>query len=298
VTDPQTGVTVKERRYAKDFVDADKAARTKLLDDKNIKLQALGAGSDWSAFLQHMGIASVHLGYGGEDPAGVYHSVYDSYDHFTKFGDPGFPYGIALAKTAGRFTMRIANADILPFDLNSFYKTVAEYTTEVKTLLENSRSETELQNKMINDKLFAVANDPIKKLVIPKPKEVVPFLNFSGFENSLAQLKLNAEDLQKLYKDANSLPSQAQAQLNEILFKVERSLIQPEGLPRRPWYKHQVYAPGFYTGYGVKTLPAIREAIEQRNWKEAQGSIDIATKTILAYNAEVQQAVNLLKKTF
>jgi N-acetylated-alpha-linked acidic dipeptidase len=298
VTDPQTGVTVKERRYAKDFVDADKAARTKLLDDKNIKLQALGAGSDWSAFLQHMGIASVHLGYGGEDPAGVYHSVYDSYDHFTKFGDPGFPYGIALAKTAGRFTMRIANADILPFDLNSFYKTVAEYTTEVKTLLENSRGETEVQNKMINDKLFAVANDPVKKLVIPKPKEVVPFLNFSAFENSLAQLKQNAEDLQKLYKDASSLPSQTQAQLNEILFKVERSLIQPEGLPRRPWYKHQIYAPGFYTGYGVKTLPAIREAIEQRNWKEAQGSIDIATKTILAYNAEVQQAVNLLKKTF
>jgi N-acetylated-alpha-linked acidic dipeptidase len=151
---------------------------------------------------------------------------------------------------------------------------------------------------MINDKLFAVANDPVKKLVIPKPKEVVPFLNFSAFENSLAQLKQNAEDLQKLYKDASSLPSQTQAQLNEILFKVERSLIQPEGLPRRPWYKHQIYAPGFYTGYGVKTLPAIREAIEQRNWKEAQESIDIAAKTILAYNAEVQQAVNLLKKTF
>ncbi len=298
VKDPQTGVTVKERRYAKDLLDADKAKRAKLLGDKNIKLEALGAGSDWSPFLQHMGIASIHLGYGGEDPAGVYHSVYDSYDHYTKFGDPGFAYGIALAKTAGRFTMRIANADVLPLDINSFYKTIAGYTSEVKTLLDDSRSETEVQNKLINDKMFAVANDPIKKLVIPKPKETVPFLNFSAFENSLAQLKQNSEELQKLYKEATNLPAQTQTQLNEILYKAERSLTQPDGLPRRPWYKHQVYAPGFYTGYGVKTLPSIREAIEQRNWKEAQESIDVAAKTINAYNGEVQQALNLLKKTF
>ncbi len=298
VKDPQTGVTVKERRYAKDLIDADKAKRAKLLGDKNIKLEALGAGSDWSPFLQHMGIASIHLGYGGEDPAGVYHSVYDSYDHYTKFGDPGFAYGIALAKTAGRFTMRIANADVLPLDINSFYKTIAGYTSEVKTLLDDSRSETEVQNKLINDKMFAVANDPIKKLVIPKPKETVPFLNFSAFENSLAQLKQNSEELQKLYKEATNLPAQTQTQLNEILYKAERSLTQPDGLPRRPWYKHQVYAPGFYTGYGVKTLPSIREAIEQRNWKEAQESIDVAAKTINAYNGEVQQALNLLKKTF
>jgi N-acetylated-alpha-linked acidic dipeptidase len=298
VKDPQTGVTVKERRYAKDLIDADKAKRAKLLGDKNIKLEALGAGSDWSPFLQHMGIASIHLGYGGEDPAGVYHSVYDSYDHYTKFGDPGFAYGIALAKTAGRFTMRIANADVLPIDINSFYKTIAGYTSEVKTLLDDSRSETEVQNKLINDKLFAVANDPIKKLVIPKAKETVPFLNFSAFENSLAQLKQNSEELQKLYKEATNLPAQIQTQLNEILYKVERSLTQPDGLPRRPWYKHQVYAPGFYTGYGVKTLPSIREAIEQRNWREAQESIDVAAKTIDAYYGEVQKALNLLKKTF
>ncbi len=194
--------------------------------------------------------------------------------------------------------MRIANADVLPLDINSFYKTIAGYTSEVKTLLDDSRSETEVQNKLINDKMFAVANDPIKKLVIPKPKETVPFLNFSAFENSLAQLKQNSEELQKLYKEATNLPAQTQTQLNEILYKAERSLTQPDGLPRRPWYKHQVYAPGFYTGYGVKTLPSIREAIEQRNWKEAQESIDVAAKTINAYNGEVQQALNLLKKTF
>jgi N-acetylated-alpha-linked acidic dipeptidase len=298
VKDPQTGVTVKERRYAKDLVEGDKAARTKLLSDKNIKLQALGAGSDWSPFLQHIGIASVHLGFGGEDEAGVYHSIYDSYDHYTKFGDPGYAYGIALTKTAGRFTMRIANADILPLDLNSFYKTVAAYTDEVKTLLDNSRSETEMENKLINNKMFAVANDPTKKYIVPKPKTTVPFLNFSAFENSLVQLKQNSEELQKLIKETINLPVNIQIQLNEILLKVERSLIQPAGLPRRPWYKHQIYAPGFNTGYGVKTLPAIREAIEQRDWKEAQESIDIAAKTINAYNNEVQQAVNLMKKTF
>jgi N-acetylated-alpha-linked acidic dipeptidase len=296
VIDPQTGVTIKERRYAKSLIDADKTTRAKLIGNKYYKLGALGAGSDYSPFIQHMGIASVNLGFGGEDAAGSYHSVYDSYDHYARFGDPGFKYGVTLSKTAGRIMMRLANADVLPFDFNSFYKTLNDYASEVKTLLDNQRSETEIENKIIKDNLYNLAKDPVKTYIAASAKEDVPYLNFSELENSLAQLKNLAEDYQKVYNNGLQLPIQKQNELNQILFNAERSLISDKGLPRRQWYKHQIYAPGLYTGYGVKTLPAIREAIEQRNWKEAQEGIDTVSKTIKLYNAQVQAAANLLGK--
>ncbi|HUQ96571.1 MAG TPA: transferrin receptor-like dimerization domain-containing protein [Chitinophagaceae bacterium] len=299
VTDPQTGVSIGERRYAKAMLDApDAAARAKLSGNKYMKLGALGAGSDYSPFIQHLGIAAMNIGFGGEDPAGVYHSIYDTYAHYKRFGDPGFQYGIALAKTAGRLTMRLADADVLPFDFGAFYKTVADYATEVKTLLDNTRTQTESETKMVAENLYAVAYDPTKKLQLPKVREGVPFLNFSPLENALQQLKVSSETFSKAYAGAIALPAAKQQALNAILFKAERSLLQTTGLPRRPWYRHQIYAPGFYTGYGVKTLPAIREAIEQRSWKEAQSGIETVAQTIQAYNAQVQQALTVLQKTF
>ena len=168
VIDPQTGVSIKERKYALTMVTADKSARIKLTGNKDIKLGALGAGSDWSGFLQFLGIASMNLGFGGEGEGGEYHSIYDSYDHFVKFTDPGFHYEVAMAETAGRAMMRMANADVLPFDVNSFYKTVADYVTELKTLLDNTRTETEQENKMIRDKLFDIAKDPTKDIAVTK----------------------------------------------------------------------------------------------------------------------------------
>ena len=295
VIDPQTGVSIKERRYANTMVNADKATRTRLMGNKNIKLSALGAGSDWSGFLQFLGIASLNLAFGGEGSGGEYHSVYDSYDHFTRFKDPGFQYGVALSKTAGRTMMRLANADVLPIDFNSFYKTVNDYVGELKTLLDNTRAETEQENKMIADKLFDVAKDPKKGFQSPKPKDVVPYLNFSELENKMSELKTQAEEFQKLYTNGTQLSPEKRKELNTVLFQVERALINEKGLPRRSWYKHQVYAPGFYTGYGVKTLPGIREGIEERNWKEAQENIQIVSKTIEAYTNEVKQATTIVK---
>jgi len=296
VTDPQTGVSIQQRRYAKALVDADKTTRAKLIGNPYYKIGALGAGSDYSPFIQHMGIASINLGFGGEDNGGDYHSAYDSYDHYTRFGDPGFQYGVALSKTAGRVMLRLANADVLPFDFNSFYKTLNDYAAEVKTLLDNQRTETETENRMIKDNLYSLAKDPAKPYFPPPAKGQVPYLNFSELDNSLVQLKNLAEEYQKTYSSGTQLPVEKQNQLNQILFSAERSLISEQGLPRRPWYKHQIYAPGFYTGYGVKTLPAIREAIEQRNWKEAQEGINTVSQTIQVYNSQVQQAVNLLSK--
>ena len=295
VIDPQTGITIKERLYAHNIVDADKNARAKMLGDKYIKLDALGAGSDYSPFCQYLGIASMDLGFGGESPGGEYHSIYDSYESFKRFKDPDFKYGVALSKTAGRLTMRLANAEVLPIDFNTFYKTVNNYATEVKTLLDNSRLETDMENKLIKDKSFDLAKDPTKQYKSPKAKDIVPFLNFSPLDNALVELKTAAEVFQKLYEKATQLPTDKQQELNGILYKAERSLLQEKGLPRRAWYKHQIYAPGYYTGYGVKTLPGIREGIEERHWKEAQEHIEIVAKTIQSYTNEINKAAALLK---
>jgi N-acetylated-alpha-linked acidic dipeptidase len=295
VTDPETGVSVKERRYAKSMADADLAGREKLWGNKNLKLEALGAGSDWSGFLQHLGIASLNIGFGGEGNGGQYHSVYDSYDYFTRFIDPGFQYGITLSKTTGRVMMRLANADVLPLNFTSFYKTVNGYTNEVKDLLQKTRKQTSLENKMIADSLFDLAKDPTKIYHSPEQKAIVPYLNFSKLENNLVQLEQTSVDFEKLYGKAMQLSPEKRTQLNTILYTAERNLLYGPGLPRRSWYKHEIYAPGYYTGYGVKTLPGIREAIEQRNWEEAQQNIDIVASTLQSYTEQIKKAIALLE---
>jgi N-acetylated-alpha-linked acidic dipeptidase len=294
VIDPQTGVSIKERLYAKTIVEADKSNRAKLLGNKYIKLRALGAGSDYSPFFQHLGIASMDIGFDGEGDDGQYHSIYDSYDLFTRFKDPNFAYGVALSKTAGRVMLRLANADVIPIDFNTFYKTVNDYAIDVKSLLDNARAETDIENKLIKNNLFNAANDPTRKLKLPVARENVPFLGFNGLDNALNALKNAAEDFQKMADKAPLLAIDKQQKLNAILYKAERSLLQEQGLPRRNWYRHQIYAPGYYTGYGVKTLPGIREGIEERHWAEAQERIDIVAKTILAYVGEINKAIAIL----
>lgn len=295
VSDPETGVSLKERKYAQRVVNANKETRTKLIGVKDMKLEALGAGSDWGGFLQHLGIASLNLGFGGEDQGGQYHSIYDSYDHFTKYIDPGFQYGVALSKTTGRTIMRLANAEVLPVDFNSFYKTVDGYATEIKTLLDKARIETADETKMHKEKLFDLAKDPTKVYAAPPAREAVPFLNFSDLDNALVALKNTTEEFKSLYSKGTQLPDDKKKQLNTILYKAERGLLQEKGLPRREWYRHQIYAPGYYTGYGVKTIPGIREAVEQRFWKEAQENIGIVAKTIQGYTEQVKAANMLLK---
>ena len=196
--------------------------------------------------------------------------------------------------------MRMANADVLPFDFSVFTKTVLEYVAEIKSLLDSTRSETATENKMISERLFDLARDPKIQYHSPVSKDVVPYLNFSDLENSLAGLKESAEEFQKSYPASMKLPIDKQKQLNEILFRAERSLTQEKGLPRRSWYKHQIYAPGYYTGYDVKTLPGIREAIEQRYWKEAQENIEVVSRTIQGYTKKVQEAISIvsMKKAF
>ncbi|MFY8035964.1 MAG: M28 family metallopeptidase [Cyclobacteriaceae bacterium] len=294
VTDPQTGISLFERRKSLDAANASGVkAKKEILARKSLSIGALGAGSDYSPFIQHLGIASLNLGFGGENGGGEYHSVYDSYDHYKRFKDPTFEYGVALAKTAGRATLRIANAEVLPFDFAAFHKTVNTYVTEVTALLETLRESTEIENQMIREKRYVLAQDPNEKYVPAVSKESVPFLNFSSLQNAVIQLEKTTAKYAELAA-ANPNPLTNRNQLNELLYKSERKLLVDAGLPRRAWYKHTIYAPGFYTGYGVKTLPGVREAIEQRSWKEAQEQIEIAAKALENFNQQVEAASKIL----
>ena len=275
VIDPQTKVTVYDRKKAATIINASSLKAKKDAFAKNtLQLDALGSGSDFSSFLQHLAVPSLDLGYGGENSGGEYHSIYDSYDNYVRFKDPGFYYGVTLSQTAGRAALRMANADVLPFDFRHLYSTVNDYTKELIDLLQQTKENTEIENQLIKQNLYAVAADPTKTYIVAKAKEEVPYLDFSPLQNALSSLQKSADSLSSTWNKAVTTNADHDA-LNKALYHAEQQLMSTNGLPRRSWYKHTLYAPGFYTGYGVKTLPGIREAIEQRNWKEAQDQINI-----------------------
>jgi len=290
VIDPQTNVTVFERRKAHSAITASgAAAKKKILDEKELELGALGSGSDYSSFIQHAGIPALNLSFGGEGSGGEYHSIYDSYYNFITFKDPGFKYEVTLAQVAGRAALRMANADILPFDFTHLYQTINGYANELINLLKNSRELTQVENQIINSGGYKVGEDPTKKLVAPVAKDEVPYLDFSPLQNALADLKKSADSLKVVFQNKikNNTVSK---EFNQSLYRAEQQLLNEDGLPRRTWYKHTIYAPGFYTGYGVKTMPGIREAIEQREWKEAQEQIVVDAKAVMRLSDYLKEA--------
>ncbi len=294
VIDPQTRISVGERLKASILVNGSPNAKREAQTRAELRIDALGSGSDFTPFLQHLGIASLNLGFGGEDGGGSYHSVYDSFDHFTKFIDPNFDYGIALAQTAGRMTLRLANADVLPFEFTNSADTIGNYVKEVIALADTMRDDTRTMNQMISNGTLKAAQDPTETFIMPQTKADVPYLNFAPLQNALTKLQDSAKNYQSVAKNKQASPA-AQRQLDEILYKSERAFTNDAGLPRRDWFKHQIYAPGFYTGYGVKTLPAVREAIEQRNWQEASAQIQIVARVIENFASEIDKAAKLMR---
>lgn len=294
VPDPQTKLTVWERARASQIVNGSNQARNEALNRPDSRIYPLGSGSDYTPFLQHLGIASLNIGFGGEGGGGSYHSVYDSFDHYQRFGDPGFAYGIALAKVCGRATMRLADAETLPFEFSNFSDTVDLYAREVYQLTDSMREQTAAMNADIAMGRWAAVQDPLDKLTPPKTRDAVPYLNFAPLQNAILKLKAGATTYQLHTRD-RSLTADRQKTLDEMLYKTERALIRNEGLPRRDWFRHHIYAPGFYTGYGVKTLPGVREAIEQRDWKEAQEQIEKLARVIEAFSAEIDRATGLYR---
>jgi len=302
IEDPQTRLSVWKRRQLRAIADADSAAaRQEARERANLRIGALGSGSDYTPFLQHAGIASLNLGYGGEDDGGIYHSIYDDFKWYTTFDDTSFVYGRALARTVGTAVMRLAGAEVLPYEFNGLAETVGRYVKEVEKLHTDKQDDTRERNRQIDEGVFTATADP-RVTFVPPPKEDVPAsLNFAPVDAALAALTRAADRYETAFAKAQAnggaaLARPEAAALNAALLQTERALTSRDGLPRRPWYRHQIYAPGFYTGYGVKTLPGVREAIEQRHWKEADEQISRLAQTLAAETDAINRAAEQMDK--
>ncbi len=301
VVDPEKKISVWKRVQLRRISEAkDDDQRRKLRERPQLELGALGSGSDYTAFLDHLGIASLNLSYGGEAEGGIYHSIYDDFYWYTHFDDPELVYGRALAQTIGTAVLRLANAELLPYDFTGLSDAVKRYVEEVQKLAKEKRDEAIERNRKLEEGVFTATADPTKKYVPPVYEPVPPFINFAPLQNAVETLNQSAERYKKALgaADRDGAAASASASLaavNQKLLQAERALTNPDGLPNRPWFKHQVYAPGFYTGYGVKTLPAVREAIEQKQWKLAEEQVARVARVLEQEAAAIDAAAQALQ---
>ena len=304
IADPESNVSVWKRAQLQRIagegrMTAAQPDRAEARTRPDLRIGALGSGSDYTAFLDHVGIASLNLGFGGEDGGGIYHSIYDDFYWYTHFSDTTFVYARALAQTAGTAEMRLAAADLLPFDFHGLTDTLHRYVDELEKLAKDKREEVVERNRQIDDGVFTAIEDPRVKTVPPAKEPVPPFLNFAPLSNGLAALEREVQAFQQSVAHAESGGGSALARaqlkdVNDRLTVVERAFLSGDGLPNRPWFKHQLYAPGFYTGYGVKTLPAVRESIEQKQWKLADEEIVRVGKVFENAGEAIEGAANAL----
>jgi N-acetylated-alpha-linked acidic dipeptidase len=266
ITDPETKMDVWKRVRLADSLRLPPDKRAELKTRPDLRIGALGSGSDYTVFIDHLGVASINLGFGGEDQSsGQYHSIYDDFYWYTHFEDTDFTYGRALAQAAGTMVMRLAGANVLPFQFANFAETVHGYVGELKKLASDQRDATKEKNAAIDEGAYQASADPHKKTVPPTKEPLPPYLNFAPLENASDDLTRAADLYEKAVVAAGN---SAAPSVNARLIQSERLLTDPAGLPNRPWFQNTIYAPGFYTGYGVKTIPGVREAIEQKRWAE------------------------------
>ncbi len=308
VLDPETGASVLDRKRAHAKVSAfekppsDGEARLELKaaeERSDLPLGAMGSGSDYSTFIQHLGISALNIGYGGEDEdSGIYHSTYDSFDHFIRFGDPKMAYGVALAETCGRLTLRAADADVLPMRFADLADAAGRYVKEVEKLLASERERAAKLSALLGDGSFKLTADPTETYLPPRAPGEVPSLDFSPLEAASGRLGRSARAYDEAFERAAGLGfrlGEAQlAEVNGLLQGVEQTLLSAKGLPGRPWYQHMLYAPGLYTGYGAKTLPAVREAIEEHHWSDAREFIPVVAGVLEAAAARLDLATQAL----
>jgi N-acetylated-alpha-linked acidic dipeptidase len=257
---------------ARGTADERKEAR----DRADLRIAPLGSGSDYTPFVQHAGIASINLGFGGEDNDGIYHSIYDDFYFYTHFLDTDLIYGRALAQTVGTAVIRLADADVVPIEFTDLADTVQKYGRELKEVLSKKQDEIRERNRQITDGVLGAVRDPRRPMPVPKTETVPPAINFAPYDNAATALTDAAKRFEKALdatKTRLAANSAALAKLNGRLRTAEAQLIDTAGLPRRPWYRHLLYAPGFYTGYGVKTVPGVREGIEDARYDEAEREV-------------------------
>ena len=307
VIDPETKATVQARwraklrvdGFAKDATEEKKAFAQLAAAGGDLPILALGSGSDYSAFFQHLGITTLNIEYGNEaDNRGIYHSTFDSFDHYVRFADPDFAYAVVEAQTVGRLILRVANADVLPLQLRDFADTVARYIREVRKLADDARAHANTLASLLDQNAFALAADPTRLVAPPAREAQVPNVNLAPLEHALERLQKSAQAYDAAYARAAAtdlkLSAAQRRQLEALLRTLEQTLTQADGLPGRSWFRHMIYAPGLYTGYGAKTLPGVREAIEQRNWDEADRFAGIIATSLGAYCDQVDRATAVL----
>jgi N-acetylated-alpha-linked acidic dipeptidase len=276
IPDPESKVSAWKRLQAYTISTGTPEQRAEARTRADLRINALGSGSDFTPFLQHNGVPTLQVGYEGEDDAGIYHSIYDDFYHYTKFLDTDFVYGRALAQTAGTAVIRLADADLLPFEFTNVADTVQTYIKELQKLLKTKQDEIKERNQQIEDGVFAAVNDPRRPQVAPKPEDVPPAINFAPLENAAAALDKAAARYKKAVESAKGKVASDPdllVRVNQRLIQSERQFLDPNGLPKREWFKHLLYAPGYYTGYAVKTMPGVREGIEQKDYAKAESEV-------------------------
>jgi N-acetylated-alpha-linked acidic dipeptidase len=308
VPDPEAHVSVEASERARAMVQGFERGATEeqrqiaraAAAHADLPLEGLGSGSDYSPFLQHLGVASLNIEFGGEaEQSGVYHSQYDTFEHYMRFGDPGFFYEVAEAKTVGRIALRMADAEVLPMQFTAFADVVNQYVDEVHKLADEKRRRVEALGKLLDQSAFNAAADPTKPVAAPAREPEVPYFEFASLDNVLARLQKSARGYDDLYAKvldgSLKLTVTQRRQLDDLLRGLEQTLTDSRGLPGRDWYRHLIYAPGMLTGYGVKTLPGVREGIEQNRFEEASRYIPITAAALGAYCDRLDQATGILK---
>jgi N-acetylated-alpha-linked acidic dipeptidase len=304
VKDPETGVSVRERTLAAlqvrgasaDAGEGDKRIARLAAAGGDLPIAPLGSGSDYTPFVQHLGVASINVEFSGEEnQGGVYHSQYDTYEHYARFGDPGFRYGVALAETVGRLVLRAADADVAPLQFGDLAANIGSNLQDLHDLVASKRDSAATVDNLLDQNAYALAADPTVVSLPPPREDVVPAIDLAPLDAAVARLKTSAAAYDQALAGAGSLAPAAQARLDGLLIGVEHGLTDPRGLPGRPWYQHLIYAPGLLTGYGAKTLPGVREAIEGGRWAEAADYVGRTARAIDAASARIDAATALLK---
>jgi N-acetylated-alpha-linked acidic dipeptidase len=286
VQDPETKMSAFERSHLNSIAHAKNAEERKDLRKRNdLVLEALGDGSDFTAFQDFAGISTLSVDFGGEHDGTQYHSIYDDFYWYSHFVDTDFVYGRALAQTVGSAVMRLADADLIPLDYAPQAEAIGKYEGELEKLLKDKQEEFAERNLELQEGVFTAINDPRRPTLPPPPEAAPPYINFAPMKNAIELLKKSSERyskaLSKWQANGGPVPSADQLELlNTDLLKVSRLFLNEQGLPERPWFKNQVYAPGAYTGYGAKTIAAVREFMDEKKWKEAEGQVPQVSQVI------------------
>lgn len=278
VPDPEKNISVWERKKLYDIEHATtEEKREEVRSRTDLRIGALGDGSDYAPFLDHLGIASVNVEFGGEENGDAYHSIYDDYYWYSHFGDPKFEYERAESEVMGTAVMRLANADLLPFDFTDFADTIEMYLHNIEKKLKAEQDEARERRRENQEGAYTATSDPEQPLLPPAIPEMPPYINFAPLQNAVEALKRSAERyadaLAKTQAKGGELPKAVLARVNQLLMQSGPALTDDGGLPARPWFKNQIYAPGAYTGYEAKPFPGVLEAMDRKNWSEAESQV-------------------------